>query len=399
MKIGIIREEKIPNDKRVAFTPAQCVFIQENFQDIEMLVQPSDWRCYNDEEYSSKGITLAEDLSQCDILFGIKEVPPSNLIENKKYLFFSHTIKKQVHNKKLLQALLKKNIHLIDYECLTDSKHNRVIGFGYYAGLVGAYNAILGYGKRFKMYELKPAHLCHDVSELKEELIKVNLPNIKIVVTGNGRVANGAIELLGYAGIRRVTPYEFSHYAFMKAAYTQLHSSDYNVKKDGSAWNKDAFYTQPENFESTFNEYTKHTDMLIHCSYWNPLAAKLFTLKEMQSPEFKIGVIADIACDVNGSIPSTIKSTTIEKKFYGFNPKTEKAEEPFQNETITVMAVDNLPCELPRNASEGFGKELIEKILPALLVDDKDGRIERACITKKGKLMSGFSYLSSFAED
>jgi alanine dehydrogenase len=396
MKIGIIREGKIPNDKRVAFTPDQCLFIQKIFPDVEVLVQPSEWRCFTNEEYIIRGIRMMEDLGDCDILFGIKEVPVNELIANKKYLFFSHTIKKQSHNKELLQTILQKNIQLIDYECLTDAKFNRVIGFGYYAGLIGTYNGILGYGKKYKLFDLKSAHLCHDKAELKKELKKVHLPNIKIIITGNGRVANGAIELLGFLGIRRITPYEFTHYSFMEATYVQLHSNNYNEKIDGSAWNTMEFYNNPEKFHSTFNEYTKHCDMLIHCSFWNPLAPVLFSKKEMHSPDFRISVIADITCDINGSIPSTTKSSTIDNKFYGYNPANESIEEPFSNHTITVMAINNLPCELPRNASEDFGKELIEKILPALLTDDKAGMIERATITKNKKLMPRFNYLKYF---
>lgn len=396
MKIGIIREGKIPHDKRVAFTPEQCVFIQNNFKDVVIVVQPSEWRSYKDEEYSSKGIEISEDLNNCDILFGIKEVPKKDLIPNKKYVFFSHTIKKQPHNKELLQAIIKNNIQLIDYECLTDAKFNRIIGFGYYAGLVGTYNGILGYGKKYKLFELKSAHLCHDKAELKKELKKVHLPNIKIIVTGNGRAANGAIELLGILGIRRITPFEFTHYSFMEATYVQLHSHNYNEKTDGSGWNTEEFYTHPEKFHSTFIEYTRHCDLLIHCSFWNPHAPILFSKQEMHSPDFRISVIADVSCDINGAIPSTTKATTIENKFYGYNPSTENIEEPFSNHTITVMSIDNLPCELPRNASEDFGKELIEKVLPALLVDDKNGMIERATITKDKLLMPRFKYLSDF---
>ena len=396
MKIGIIREEKQPNDKRVAFTPEQCKFVQDNYQ-VKITVQPSDWRCFSNKEYINNGINVNEDITDCDILFGIKEVPIQELIPNKKYLFFSHTIKKQAHNKKLLQAVLTKNIELIDYECLTDENANRIIGFGYYAGLVGTYNGILGYGKRFQLYNLKPAHLCHDLSEVKEELKKVHLPNIKIIVTGNGRVANGAIELLGNLGVRRVTPFEFTHYAFMKAVYTQLHSNDYNQNNNNTIFNKNEFYKNPENFHSTFKNYINHCDLLIHCSYWNPKAPKLFSKEEMRLPEFRIGVIADITCDINGSIPSTTQASTIENKFYGYNPTTEKIEEPFSENTITVMAVDNLPCELPRNASEDFGKELIEKVLPSLLVKDDTKLIERACIAKNNKLMPRFNYLKDFA--
>lgn len=398
MKIGLIREERMPYDKRVAFTPEQCAYIQKHFPGIEIIVQPSDWRSYKNEEYTAKKIKLAEDLSNCDILMGIKQVPVNDLIANKKYLFFSHTIKKQPHNRELLQAILNKNIQLIDYECLTDHKFNRIIGFGYYAGLIGAYNGIMGYGKQYKLYELKPAHLCFDKKELKQELKKVHLTNSKIIVTGNGRVANGAIELLGALGIRRITPYEFTHFSFLEPTYAQLHSNNYNERTDGTAWNTEDFYHHPEKYKSTFKEYTKYCDLLIHCSYWNPKAPVLFTKEEMKAPDFRISVIADVTCDLNGGIPSTTRTTSIENKFYGYNPSTENIEEPFSKNTITVMAIDNLPCELPRNASEDFGKELIEKVLPSLLLKDEEGLIERASITKNKKLMPRFSYLSDYVK-
>lgn len=396
MKIGIIREGKFPREKRVAFAPEQCLLIEKHFEGVKVVVQPSDWRCYSNEEYTSKGIELQENLSDCDILFGIKEVPKNELIAGKKYLFFSHTIKKQPHNKELLQTILKNNIQLIDYECLTDDKFNRVIGFGYYAGLVGAYNGILGYGKKYRLFDLKPAQLCYDKNELRKELEKVHLPNIKIIITGNGRVANGAIELMGMLGVRRITPYEFMQFHFMEATYVQLHSNNYNEKIDGHPWDTQEFYQHPEKFRSTFHKYSKSCDLLIHCSYWNPNAPKLFTRDEMRSPEFRIGVIADVTCDINGSIPSTTKPSSIEDKFYGYNPITEQEDEAFSNHSITVMAIDNLPCELPRNASEGFGKELIEKIVPSLLNNDANGMIERATIAKDNKLMPRFSYLSDY---
>ncbi|MDQ3047157.1 MAG: NAD(P)-dependent oxidoreductase [Bacteroidota bacterium] len=396
MKIGVLREGKVPHDKRVAFTPDQCIMIGNNFQGVEIVVQPSDWRGYTNEEYRSKGVKMQEDMNDCDILIGIKEVPKNELIPNKKYLFFSHTIKKQPHNKELLQTILKNNIQLIDYECLTDSEFNRIIGFGHYAGIVGTYNGILGYGKKYNLFDLKPAHLCHDRKELREELKKIHLTNLKIIVTGNGRVANGAIELLGALGIRRITPYEFSHYSYREPTYAQLHSNNYNEANDGSAWNTSEFYAHPEKFRSTFGRYINYCDLLIHCSFWNPSAPVLFTKKEMRSPEFRISVIADVTCDINGSIPSTTRSTTIDDKFYGYNPVTESIGDPWSNDTITVMAVDNLPCELPRDASDDFGKELIEKVLPSLLTKDEDGLIERGSITRDGKLMPRFEYLQDY---
>ncbi len=399
MKIGIIKEEKVPHDKRVPFTPVQCKYLLEQHPDLELKVQPCSFRCYSDDEYRAHGIPLVEDLSDCDILMGIKEVPKDFLIENKKYLFFSHTIKKQSQNKGLLQAVIKKNIQLIDYECLTDKQEHRVIGFGRFAGIVGAYNGIMAYGLKYGLYDLKPAHLCHDKKELFRELEKVNLSNIKIVITGGGRVANGAIETLGALGLRKVTPYEFLNYSFREPVYVQLHSEDYHQSKDGSPWSNYNFYHHPDQFECTFsaaNSFAQSCDLLIHCTFWDPKAPILFTKAEMRDPMFHISVIADVTCDIDGSIPSTVRASTIEDKFYGYNPFTEKLEEPFAASTITVMAVDNLPCELPRDASEGFGKHLMERVIPSLIYTDQDELIARATIAINGKLTEKFNYLSDY---
>jgi saccharopine dehydrogenase (NAD+, L-lysine forming) len=396
-KIGIVREGKIPHDHRVPFIPEQCKNIKKHFS-AEVVVQPSEWRKYKNEEYIAQGIVLQEDLSDCDILMGIKEVPVADLIPNKKYLFFSHTLKKQPANQKLIKAILAKNIQMIDYETLTDEHFNRIIGFGHYAGIVGAYNGILGYGLRYNLFKTKRAIDCHDKAELLDELKKIHLPNLKIIITGNGRVANGVIELLGLLHIRRITPFEFANYTFREPTYTQLHSSDYYEPIDATPFSKELFYSQPEKFKSNFMKFTRSCDLLIHCAFWDPRAPKLFTKDEMRSPEFGISVIADVTCDINGSIPSTTKSATIAEPFYGYDLKNEIIAEPFSKDTITVMAVDNLPCELPRNASEDFGKELIDKVLPSLLIKDGTNLVERATIVKEGKLTRRFEYLKDYVQ-
>ena len=396
IRLGIIREGKVPPDKRVPLTPLESSELQRRFPNLEIYVQPSPIRCYSDDEYTAFGIPLSEDLSHCDILMGVKEVPSEMLIPGKKYMFFSHTIKKQPHNRKLLRDVLEKKIQLIDYECLTDKEHNRIIGFGRYAGIVGAYNGILGYGKKYDLFHLKPANKCRDRAEMEEELKRAKLPNIKILLTGGGRVANGAIETLSALKIRKVTPYEFLHNSYREPVYCQLHSKDYHEAKDGSSWNLKDFYQHPEKYNSTFLRYTRVTDLLITGHFWDPAQPRLFSKEDMKSPDFHISVIADITCDINGSVPSTLRASTIPEPFYGYNPVTEGIDLPFSTNTITVMAVDNLPCELPRDASDDFGKELSERVLPFLFGEDSEGMIERASITKDGKLMPQFEYLSDY---
>lgn len=400
LKIGILREGKNPPDRRVPFTPAQCKKILDEFPGAEFFVQPSPFRCYTDAEYKQQGINVTDDLSHCEWLMGIKEVPKEQLIPGKKYLFFSHTIKKQPHNRELLKKIIENKITLIDYECLVDKEGNRVIGFGRYAGIVGACNGIMAYGLKYNLFNLKSAHLCHDKKEVFGLLKNVKLPNIKIIVTGGGRVSNGACETLGAMEMRRVTPYEFLHYSFREPVYVQLHSHDYHESKDQSPYSKFDFYNHPEGYVSTFcrkDSFGDYCDILIHCSYWDPRSPQMFTKEEMKDPGFHISVIADVTCDLNGSIPSTTKVSTIEDKFYGYNPYTEEITKPFDNGVITVMAIDNLPCELPRDSSEGFGKHLMERVLPDLLGGDKSGLIERATIADNGNLTQRFGYLEDYA--
>jgi saccharopine dehydrogenase (NAD+, L-lysine-forming) len=397
IKIGILRETTKSDDRRVPLTPRQCFELQQDYPNVEVYVQPCSIRCYDDHDYKAFGIPLQEDVSGCDILLGIKEVAVDKLIDGKTYLFFSHTMKKQERNRGLLKAMLDKKVRMVDYECLTDEERNRVIGFGRYAGIIGAYNGILGYGQKYDLFDIKRAFECRDHNDMEDELKRVKLTNIKICLTGGGRVANGATETLGMLKIRKVTPYEFLNCSYREPVYVQLHSKDYNRPKDGSGWDSDEFYTHPEEYDSMFYPYTKVTDLLITCHYWHPQAPALFTKQDMRKPDFRVSVIADVTCDIDGSVPSTLRASTIEEPFYGYNPVTEQLDEPFIKDTITVMAVDNLPCELPRDASEDFGKSLVERVFPALLGHkDPTGMIARATITKDGKLTDRFNYLGDW---
>ncbi|MEN7546521.1 NAD(P)-dependent oxidoreductase [Rapidithrix thailandica] len=400
MKIGIIREGKVPVDTRVALTPQQCKEVMEKYPFVAIKVQKSENRCYKDQEYEALGIELTEQVEDCDILLGIKEVPINNLIADKTYLFFSHTIKKQTYNRKLLQNILQKKIHLIDYETLTEASGNRVIAFGRYAGLVGAYNGVMAYGKRFGLFELKPAHQCFDMKEMWQELHKVSLPSVKIALTGGGRVSQGAMETLDGMGIRKVSPEEYLEKTFKEAVYTQLDPEHYAQVKDASKpFDTADFYQHPENYASHFARFAEVTDLLIAAAYWDPHAPVLFTREEAKKENFRIKVVADITCDIDGSVASTRQPSTIQEPLYDYNPATEKVEAPLSNPgNITVMAVDNLPNELPRDASESFGRQLIDNVLNGLLVEDSEEMIARASIAKSGSLTQKYNYLQDFVE-
>lgn len=397
IKLGIIREGKVPPDKRVPFTPLQTEEIQQRFPHVKVICQSSEVRAFKDDEYRELGIEVRPDVTDCDILMGIKEVPIADLIPNKTYLFFSHTIKKQPYNKKLLQEILKRKIRLIDYETLKDRLGNRLVAFGRYAGIVGAYNGLWTYGKRYNKFSIRRAFDCFDINDLKLELRKVKLPPVKIILTGAGRVGKGAMETLDTAGIRKVGVYDFLTKTFDEPVYVQLGSADYHIRREGGHFNRDEFHQHPERYDSTFLSFTKVADILMAGAFWNPKAPVLFTREDMRSPEFKIKVIADITCDVNGSVPSTVRASTIPDPLYDYDPQTGTEKPALSDDKyVTVMAVDNLPCELPRSASEEFGHDLIDRILPLLFVKDVDGILKRATIAKGGLLTENFSYLEDY---
>jgi alanine dehydrogenase len=398
MKIGIIREGKVPPDKRVALLPEQCRELMQRFPQVSFLVQPSSIRCIQDAEYLEAGIPLTEDLSQCDVLLGIKEVPIHQLIPNKTYFFFSHTLKKQRHNQPLLRAVLDKNITLIDYECLTNTKGERIIAFGRYAGIVGAYNGILAYGKRYNLFQLTPAHECFDLKHLQEEYRKIKLPPLRIVLTGGGRVGRGAMEVLNDLRIRQVSPKDFLNTNYQEPVYTQLSSRDYHTPLAGKDWNNEDFHRNPQKYRSRFLPFAQKADMLIATAYWHPEGPTLFSLEDTMQPEFRIRIIADISCDIDGSIPCTIRSTSIASPVFDFNPFTGKEDAPFSGKhNITVMAIDNLPCELPRDASYFFGQQLINNILPQFFNGDAEQVLQRARMTHQGRLTDDFAYLADYA--
>ncbi len=400
IKIGILREGKTPPDKRVPLTPSQCVKVEKIYPSIKIIVQSSEVRKFKDEEYENLGIKVQKDISECDLFLGVKEVNVEDLIPNKKFMFFSHTFKKQPYNRNLLRAVLDKKIQLIDYEVLKDKSNKRLIGFGRYAGIVGCYNAFMTFGIKHKLYTLKAANECADRKEVERELQKVELPsNTKIVLTGYGRVGHGAREIIDLLPIMEVSPEEFLNTTFDEPVYTQLEAEDYFVPINGKPYDKAQFYAEPELYKSVFNKFALQANMYIPCHFWNNKAPIILTREDLKSEKSKLSVVADISCDIDGPIGCTIRPSTIEDPIYGYNPITE-AEDDFMKEgVIAVMAVDNLPCELPLDASEDFGNELIKHILPALMKNDPDDIIGRGSETNlKGQLTEKFSYLQSYVD-
>ena len=396
MKIGILREGKTPPDKRVALSPEQCVQVQKQYPDLDLVVQPSPIRRFVDSKYTDLGVVMQEDLADCDVIIGVKEVPEKDLIANKTYFYFSHTIKEQPYNRSLLLKMLSLNIRMIDYETLTNANGKRLIGFGRYAGIVGCYNGFLAQGKRTQSYDLKPANLCDDRKEMESELTKIKLEPIKIVLTGSGRVGNGIIELINLIGIKKVSKEQFLNESFDQAVYVQLNTLDYNIRIDGSASSKSDFYANPHLYKSDFLKYANVAEMFIAGHYYSADSPYLFTREQAKLSSFNIKTVADVSCDIDGPVACTIAPSTISNPIYGYNPLTELIDDITKPDVITVMAVDNLPCELPKDASEDFGAEMIKHILPCLLTEDPTNIIERATICENGKLTKHYEYLSNY---
>lgn len=395
--IGILRETRIPPDSRVAITPMLCMELSRQFG-IKFLVQPSPFRIFKDEEYLNLGIELSEDMVSCDVLFGVKEVNPDLLIAGKKYFFFSHTTKKQPHNKRLLQEALNKKITLIDYEEITDIDKKRLVAFGHFAGLVGAYNALLHFGIKNNIFKLKPAYQCFDFKEMVSEFQNLKLPPIKIILTGEGRVGSSAKEILQRAEIQEISVLEFLNNTFDYPVFCQLRSEDYFEHKDQKAWNSTHFHQHPIEYVSKFLPFAKVADIFIAGAFWNPKAPVLFTKADMKLKEFRIKLVADITCDINGSIPCTMRASSIPDPVYDYDKNSEQIVNSYSDpDNVTVMAVDNLPCELPRDASESFARQLAQHIFYNLVVEDEDLILNQATIVKNGKLTIKYSYLSDFA--
>ncbi len=404
--ISIIKEARV-DENRTPFVPSQIQTLISNFPNLKILVQPSKNRCFKDEDYFKVGAKIEEDISQSDIIFGIKEVEISKLIENKTYLFFSHTSKIRndsslstqdgaiLYKKKLLREVLKKKVTLIDYENIRDESKNayRYLGFGRFAGIVGCYNTLNLYLKLQKKKLLPRAFEINSYKKIQELLSKQNFNKLKILQTGKGNVAKGSMEILKYANVKQISLNDYLNKKYDEAVFCNISLSEHVERNDGKDSSYQDFILNPHEYISNAENYLHITDMLITGHYWDPKFPKLFSLNQIN--EFKnLKIIGDITCDINGSIPTTIRSTSIAEPYYSFDINSMK-EIDLSNKGIAVMAVDNLPSELPREASEEFGLSIMSEVLPYLINKD-DGRINRATTASKGKFCSSFSYLENF---
>lgn len=398
IKFGIIKERKTPPDRRVVFSPQKLRVAREKFPEARFKVEKSDIRIFPDEAYREAGFDVSEDMSDCDVLLGVKEVPIPALIPNKKYFFFSHTIKKQPYNRDLLREVLKQNIELYDHEAIISANGARLIGFGRYAGLVGTYNGFRGIGLKEGTFSLPKAESLPDLDSMLKQLDRIDIPAIKIVLTGSGKVAHGAKEILDHLKIREVSVKEYLQKDFHEPVYCHIDVLDYNKRKVGGPGSPQEFFTQPEKYESSFIRFAKESDFFIAGHFYGQGAPAFYSAAEAREAHFRIKYVADISCDIGGPIASTIRPSTIAEPFYGYDPNSGSEADFREKDAILVMAVDNLPCELPKDSSEGFGEMFLKDVIPAFFNNDKDGVLERARMTKNGKLTPRFSYLQDYVD-
>ena len=395
---AIIKERKSPPDRRVVFSPSKLVEAKKQFPEANFKIEPSNIRVFSDTQYKNSGFEVTNNISECDVMIGVKEVPIKALIPNKKYFFFSHTIKKQPYNRELLKAILDKNIELYDHETIVNDKGFRLIGFGRYAGIVGAYNGFRTWGLKFNTFNLPKAEPLPDQQALISELNKITLPNIKILLTGSGKVSNGAQEMLDAMAIKSVSVSEYLNQPFQEPVYCKIDVLDYNKRKDGKVIDMFDFFDNPKDYVSDFMRFAKVTDLYIAGHFYGDGAPFLYTRDDVKSPDFNIKVVADVSCDVDGPVATTLRASTIADPIYGYDPKTENEVDFKDKDAIAVMAVDNLPCELPKDASEGFGEMFLQHVIPAFFNNDKDGILARAKMTENGKLTERFAYLQDYVD-
>ena len=395
--LGLIKEGKVPSDNRVALTPKQCKWLLEQHPNWDILVESSTNRCFSDNEYKREGIKVVEDVSSADILLGIKEVPKTQLIPNKTYLFFSHTKKAQSFNQALFHAMMDKQITLIDYECLEHEDGQRLIGFGFFAGIVGAHNGIMAYGNRTKEFTLGRVKDVKDYMELIHTYFGLKLPPIKIAVTGSGRVAHGILEIMNLMDVQQVEPDEFKSRKYAYPVYVHLKGKDLYKRKDNGSYERNDFHQNPEAYECLFKEYLPYAQILMNGVYWEKGIPPLFSMEDLKMEESVLTTIADITDDAFGSVPCNLGDASSDDPIYGVQLDSCEKCNPYNYNCVDIMAVGNLPNELPRDASRFFGEQLIKYVLGDLV---KGGNpiIEKATMLKKGKLTESYNYLAKYAQ-
>ncbi len=433
--IGLKEETGHADERRVVLTPEHVKKLIEE-HNINVIVQPSKLRIFKDAEYRKAGARISKNLDPCKVILGVKEIPSKELIAGKTYLFFSHTIKGQKYNMGMLKQVLKKKITLIDYELVKRDNGRRVVFFGDYAGYVGMINTLWTFGKRLKwegvenpFEEINQTKTYNSLAEIKEVLKKIGkkikkegLPHqlapLVVGFTGFGRVSKASQEIIKLLPTINIPADELGAF-YRKGKFSngviyivEFRKSDMLMKKEGGIFDSYLYRKYPERFTSKFEKFIPYLSILVNGIYWEPQFPRLVTLSYMKqfyefNPNPKLRVIADISCDIEGSIELTTKSTTCENPVYVHEPLTEKVKDGVEGFGPVILAQDKLPIELPREASKSFGDALLPFIPQLVKADYSKERLElnipklfkKAVIAHQGKLAKRYHHLHSYIDE
>ena len=431
-KICIRKETKNRWERRTPLTPDNVMRLR-NDQEISVAVEPSDLRVFPDEEYTDAGAELTQDLSRCDIILGIKEIPVPDILEGKTYLYFSHTIKGQKQNMRMLEKLVERKCTLIDYEKITDEKGRRLIFFGWYAGAAGVIDTLWAAGRRLEwegvrnpFSSIMTAHEYADLQDAREHMAQVgrliatygipyNIRPFVVGITGTGNVSRGAQEILDLLPVVNVKPEELPLLKKRKDSGNVVYKVVFDEKdmyvpiEEGTVFDLKDYYNNPKRYRSRFIDYIPYMSAIINCVYWDARYPRLLTkaqVKELYSGHMspKLRIIGDISCDIEGSMEVTIKPTTPDSPVFVYDPWEDKDIPGWKGTGPVVMAVENLPAEVPREATEYFGGKLME-FIPFLANAGLDGEVEdlklpkpllNALILFKGQFTENFRYMQEY---
>jgi hypothetical protein len=323
-------------------------------------------------------------------------VPAEKLIPDKTYLFFSHTKKMQPNNQGMFRSIIDKKITLIDYECLEHEDGQRMLGFGFFAGVVGAHNGIMAYGRRSGEFHLQRVYVQHSFRQLIHTYFGLKLPKIKVAITGSGRVAHGLLEVMNLMGLIEVDPDEYLERKFDYPVFTQLKGADLYAHKETGSYNRINFHEHPNQYKCLFKPYASVTDILMNGIYWERAMPRLFEWEDMAEKDFAIQTIADITDDKDGSIPCNLGDNPMEDPVYGVDKISRQKTAPYIHGSVDIMAVGNLPNELPRDASRYFGEQIIKHVLEDLIRGNSKV-IQKATMVERGKLTKSYEYLAAYS--
>ena len=428
--IGIRREDKNKWERRVPLIPEHVKDFKKKY-DISTVIQPSEIRVYTDDEYKKSGADVKEDLSECSVVFAVKEIPIHLFRKNTAYVFFSHTIKGQDYNMPMLQEMMDLGCTLIDYEKIVNERGFRLVFFGKYAGLAGMIDTLWAYGQRLKSQGInspfsqikKTVDYTHHLPEIKQHLQQIGkkieqdgLPEsitpVVVGFAGYGNVSKGAQEILDILPVKKVSPKNLkdvfknpSNHCVYKVVFKE--EDMVAPRSEKQSFNLQEYYDHPEKYISIFDQYIPHLTMLMNCIYWDTKYPRLISknvIKKLYSPDLQLHVIGDISVDVNGAIEFTEKTTDSGNPVFVYNPSTDQISDGCNGDGIAVMAVDNLPCELPRESSRSFSDSLY-RFVPAIATADFTAdfdvcvlpdEIRKAVILYKGRLTPDYEYINKF---